>query len=419
MTITELLHQDVSKLAFIVATSFLIGLVHEERKADITHYVFGGVRTFPIIGRVGYTAALLTPAHPAIFPTAFAAVCIFMSMSYYYKTKLGHAPGITTETSALLTFLLGAVVFAELFWIAMALVVVTVLLIEFKMSLEGLTKRISEGEIITFTKFLVLAAVILPILPNQPLTPFQINPQKAWEVVVAISAISYISYILQKLTGAKGIIPSAILGGAYSSTATTIALSKRSVGQGQTRLFAGSILAASGVMYIRLAIIVSIFSSILRTQLAPIFAVLGVITIVVGVIWSRSEKGTNKMIHEVESRNPLELFSALLFAALFVGMMIITRLVLEYLGSSGVYILSIITGVTDVDPFILSLTQSAGSATPAITAICGVIIAAASNNVTKGVYAFLFADRPTGVQSLLLLIGLAVVGALPLIYFLV
>jgi len=411
----ELIHQDAFKIAFIFAMSFLIGLVHEERKEQ--HYIFGGVRTFPIIGMIGYTAAMLSPLHAAIFATGFASVCLLMCMSFYYKIQLGHAPGITTETSGLLTFLLGAVVFADYYWVAVALLVATVMLLELKMNLEGLAKRIPEQEILTFAKFLVLAAVILPILPNQGLTSFEINPQKSWMVVVAISAISYVSYILQKFTGAKGIIPSAILGGAYSSTATTIALSKRSLGQGQSRLFAGAILTASGVMYVRLAVILSIFSTVLRNELAPVLAVLGVLTMIVGFIWSRTN-AKSAPTHESESRNPLEIRSALIFAVLFLAMMIITRLVLQNLGSSGVYLLSILTGVTDVDPFILSLTQSAGASTPTLTAICGILIAAASNNVTKGVYAFMFAERPVGIQSFFLLLGLAVVGALPLLYFL-
>ena len=80
--------------------------------------------------------------------------------------------------------------------------------------------------------------------------------------------------------------------------------------------------------------------------------------------------------------------------------------------------LAAIMGVTDVDPFILGMTQAAGSLTPLQVAAASVLIAAASNNVVKGIYAYTFSPRRTAVQSLFLLIGLGVAGLLPLLWFL-
>ena len=98
-------------------------------------------------------------------------------------------------------------------------------------------------------------------------------------------------------------------------------------------------------------------------------------------------------------------------------MLVLTPLIVEYMGAAGIYGLSVITGVTDVDPFILGMTQTAGQSTPALTAISGVIIAASSNNLAKGIYARIFADRDTGRSSFRLLMALALVGLLPLVYF--
>lgn len=88
------------------------------------------------------------------------------------------------------------------------------LLLELKGALEGLSKRIALEETLTFTKFLLLTAVVLPVLPNQVFGPFEINPYKSWLVVVAVSSVSYGSYLIQKLTkGQGGVILAASAGG--------------------------------------------------------------------------------------------------------------------------------------------------------------------------------------------------------------
>jgi uncharacterized membrane protein (DUF4010 family) len=73
-------------------------------------------------------------------------------------------------------------------------------------------------------------------------------------------------------------------------------------------------------------------------------------------------------------------------------------------------------GVTDVDPFIMGMTQSAGATTSLKVASAAILIAAASNNLVKGVYAYTLSGRKTGVQSLSLLAGLAVAGLTPLLW---
>jgi uncharacterized membrane protein (DUF4010 family) len=120
---------------------------------------------------------------------------------------------------------------------------------------------------------------------------------------------------------------------------------------------------------------------------------------------------------EYVPRNPLELRAAFLFALLFVTMLVATRLAAVYLGKGGVYALGALMGVADVDPFIMGMTQEAASSiTPFTVATIGILIAAASNNLAKGLYAYTFADRRTGRQSLLLLLALAALGLSPILW---
>jgi uncharacterized membrane protein (DUF4010 family) len=119
---------------------------------------------------------------------------------------------------------------------------------------------------------------------------------------------------------------------------------------------------------------------------------------------------------EFEPNNPLELMAAFLFALLFLAMMVATQLAVTYLGRAGVNILAAVMGVTDVDPFIMGMTQAAGSLTPLKVAAAAVVIAAASNNLVKGIYTYSLADRKTGVQGLALLTALAALGLIPLFW---
>jgi uncharacterized membrane protein (DUF4010 family) len=290
-------------------------LEREEHKASIERYSFGGVRTFPLIGLLGYSLALLSGPQLLPLTLGLAVVGAFLLLSYRHKLATDDTAGVTTEMSGLTTYVVGALVYHEQFWIATTLSVASMLLLELKAVLESLTKRIASDEILTFTKFLVLTAVILPVVPNQEIGPFQINPFKTWLVVVAVP-----------------------------------------------------------------------------------------------------DPDSGAVKREYEPKNPLEMRAAFLFALLFVAMLVATRLAAVYLGKAGVYSLAAIMGIADVDPFLMGMTQSAGTVTPLSVAASGILIAAASNNTAKGLYAYMLADHRTGIQSLCLLVALALLGLTPLVW---
>ena len=418
MDIFQQLPPDLVKISLVLFLSFLVGFEREEHKATANSYSFGGVRTFPLIGLIGYSLALLSGNQLLPLTIGFMVVAGFLLLSYWHKLCKTETPGVTSEMSALAIFLIGALVCYGHLWIATTLGVASLLLLDLKQALESLSARIAPSEILTFAKFLVLTGVILPVLPRQEFSRFHINPFKTWLVVVAISAISYGSYVLQKLTkGRGGIELAALLGGAYSSTVTTVVMARRAAREHRPQLFAGSILIASGVMYLRLIILLALFNRQLMSLLWLPFLVFAALAIGGGWLWTRrADANAQAVQREFEPKNPLELFTAFLFAALFLGMLILTQLAVTYLGRAGVNSLAVIMGVTDVDPFIMGMTQAAGALTPLKIAAGAVLIAAASNNLVKGIYAFSLADRKTGVQSLALLATLAVLGLAPLFW---
>ena len=220
-----------------------------------------------------------------------------------------------------------------------------------------------------------------------------------------------------RITRESGILLSAVLGGIYSSTATTVALAKRSVGEGFPHLFAGATLLASAFMYLRLTILVGIFNWGLVRLLGGPFLILAAGAAITGFLWSRRKDNFSGNLHrKFEDNNPLELRAAFFFAGIFLLILVLTRLAFSYLGNSGAYILGAVLGVGDVDPFVMSMTQTQNSANNPNVIAGAITIAAASNNVAKGIYAYMFGERKTGLESLLLLILLAFAGLIPLIW---
>ena len=268
------------------------------------------MRTFPLIGLIGYSMALVSGTQLLPLTIGFLVVAGFLMLSYWHKLTQSATAGATTEISGLATFLVGALVCYGHFWIATTLGVASLLLLDLKTALENLAARIAAREILTFAKFLFLSAVILPVLPNQAFGPFHINPFKTWLVVVAISAISYASYVLQKLTkGQGGIVLAALLGGAYSSTVTTVVLARQGKVENQPHLFSGGILMASGVMYLRLIILLALFNRQLMAALWLPFVVLACVAVRLrlAVDAARQTKARRRSQRELGPKNPLEL----------------------------------------------------------------------------------------------------------------
>jgi uncharacterized membrane protein (DUF4010 family) len=405
------------QILLVVFLSFLIGLEREGRRGVAEGYRFGGIRTFPLIGLIGYAMGLLAGEQSGLIAAGFAVVGAFLWLSYWHKLQTQAVAGVTTEVSGLATYVIGALVSRDHFWVATTIAVLSMLLLELKDFLESLTERIAESEILTFTKFLLLTFVILPILPNRDFGPYHLNPFKAWVVVVAVSGLSYGGYILQKVSRGKGgVLLAALLGGAYSSTLTTVVLAKRARVAPAPHLYSGAILLASGVMYLRFLVLVWLFNRALAQSIALPFAVLTIVGMAGGWLWSRrADPGTPADQGSVASKNPLEMSVAFTFAVIFVGVLVITQLTLMYLGRGGIFALATVMGVSDVEPFVMGLTQSAGQSAPLHLAAAAIVVAAASNNLAKGFFALGFADRRTGRQSLALLLGLTLAGLLPLL----
>jgi uncharacterized membrane protein (DUF4010 family) len=406
------------KILLTLFLCFLLGLEREEHRAGGQRYSFGGVRTFPLIGLTGYSLALLSGTQLLPLTFGFGVIGAFLWLSYRHKLETYNEAGVTTEVSGLLTYVIGALVSREQFWIATTIAVISMLLLELKEFLENLTTKIPALEILTFTKFLLLTFVILPVVPDKDFGPYGVNPFKAWLVVVAICGVSYGSYLLEKLAKGKGgVMLSALLGGMYSSTLTTVVMAKEAKTAEAPHTYAGGIVMASGVMYFRFLALIGLFNLALMNRLLVPFLVLGAIGVAGGWAWSSMSDGPAAATKSSSpSKNPLELSSAFLLGLVFLVVLVATNFALIHLGNRGIYAMAVISGLAPVDPFIMGLTQTAGNMTGMGLAVAGVIIAAASNNLAKAFIALALADPKTGRQSLILMLTLTAMGLAPLLW---
>ena len=406
-------------LIIVLFLSLMIGLEQEEKRNYNSPFFFGGIRTYPLIAISGYLLTVISPKNLIPFTAGLLVLGALLGIVYWSKIEKEKA-GFTTEISALATYVLGGVVGVQEYWLAVAVGVLIILLIHMKIWLEEVAQKIPTAELATFAKFLIITAVILPLLPDKNFTRFNINPYKTWLIVIAVSGISYSSYLIQlKLKRHRGVLITALLGGLYSSTVTTVVLAKKSKSTPEWRIYPGGILLASGVMYLRISALLLLFNKLLFQKVLIPFLVLSAVAMVASSVWLFASGNREKKSAESisETKNPLELTTAFIFAFLFLLILIITTVVIEHFGRTGLYSLAALMGITDVDPFIMGLTQTAKAGSFVTVAAKAIVITTASNNLLKGIYALVFGSRKSGKISfvLLLLLSLATFGVLFLI----
>jgi uncharacterized membrane protein (DUF4010 family) len=353
----------------------------------------GTTRTYTFIGIIGFVFYKIEPNNFSVYIAGFLAITLLYSMLYY--RLLAEKNSIVLYLVAVVVYSFGPLTNLFPFWLSSLIFVVTIFLLNAKKRLLNFNLKINIYEIETLGKMILLSAVVLPLLPEEKIIPYLgISLYKIWLTVVVISAISYAGYIVQKyLFPSKGIFLTGIIGGIYSSTATTVVLSKKAQGLEKNHLITASVIAATLMMYLRLIIISYIFNvEVVKTIMIPFLALAFICAIITLVYYKKASNGVSNI--EVEDSNPLELGTAFIFAFLFIITMLITNFVVDNYGSSGLKFLSIIIGFTDIDPFILSLLTGKYSIDSSVIA-SAIIIAAGSNNILKAVYTIWFGKDKT------------------------
>jgi len=403
------------RLAQFVLTSvfsFLIGLEIKAYRArfhadDKTH-AFGSVRTYTFVGMLGYLFWLLGTA---VYIAALAAVTLLYALYYVQRLKEGK-PSVLLFLAILLVYSFGPLTAYFELWLPALVFVLTIFLLNAKQRLRELSLHLNGDELETLGKMVLLSAVILPLLPHKKIGTFlPLSPFEIWTAVVIISAISYGGYLAQKyFFREKGYLLTGLIGGVYSSTATTVVLARKASEVGNTSLMTAAIVAASAMMYLRLIVVAAIFNLKVAGMLLLPFAGFAAAGILIAALYTFRRSASASESIAVDT-NPLELGTAFLFAGLFMAMMALTQVVTTHFGTNGLHILSFAVGFTDIDPFVLSLLTGHYNIGDGVI-VSSVMIAAGSNNLLKALYALWFGGFAAGRSAAiwLLLLGALTIG---------
>lgn len=410
----------IAGFLLLLGLGFFFGLAFEEFHAQGGQARPGGVRSFPLLALAG--ALLYRLDTQRLLPLSVGLLVLGAWLTCYYWQHVEEIDpegrpnvGLMVPICNVLAYLLGPIALAEPPWMSIGVAVAAVLLLTARERLHRLARGIEVDEFVTAGKFLILTGLVLPFLPSEPVTRLtEITPHQVWLAVLAVTTVSYASYLLQRYVAPPGAgLWVAVLGGLYSSTATTVILAKRAraepalLRQAQT-----GIMLATSVMYVRLLIIVAVFDLPLARALAPSLLELAVVGLALSGLWYRL-RAPPAVIQAAAAApaNPLELSAAFIFAALFVVISLATAWVRSQFGQSGLFALAAIVGFADIDPFVLSIAAGGTAALSAGAGAAAILIAAASNNVLKAAYALAFAGgrvavAPAAVLALLALGGL-------------
>ncbi len=359
----------------------LIGL---ERQQSESAGSFAGVRTFPLIALLG---ALTQLFFPSLLPLVLGVVLVLVVVAYVGKILLEGDVGMTTAVAAVLTFVYGAMTghSEEGLTLAVVLGTVTAAMLAVKDPMHDLAGRIGQEELRAALKFLIIALVVLPLLPDRELDVLLgLNPRFVWLMVVFVSGLTFLGYVLTKILGpARGIGLTGLLGGFVSSTATAMAMAehaKRTPELSPICAFATAV--ASIAMFPRVLILIAVVNPGLVAPLAvPLvgMTVVGGLLSLALLVRIRSDRAPS-----VDLDNPFRVRPALVFGLLFAAVLLGVDVLNSLFGEAGVYVTALLSGTVDANAITLSLGKFAldGHIEGAV-AVTGIVLALVTNTVVK------------------------------------
>ena len=372
----------------------LVG-IERERKIDNDDLQFGGLRTFILIAMAGAICAWidLEIGSGLLFVAGAGGLTLMIAVSYWAASQRAERlPGITTEMSAIVVYLLGGGTILGFPEVTVALAIAASAILTYKTTLHDLVDRLDVEDLYAGLKLLFATFIVLPLLPDRPLDPWgSLNPYLLWWLVILISSLSLVGYIAVRWLGPeRGLAVTGFFGGLVSSTAMTLSFARRSkAASDPPGLVAMGILLAWTVMSVRVMIAVAILNPGLVLPLLPAIGALGLASLgsVAFLYWrasgrtdpsaSRAESGPTKL------KNPFSLGQAMKFGGLFAAVLLAVALAREFLPTQYIYVVAFFAGLTDVDAISLSLANAAGDDLSTQVAVVGIIIAALANTWTK------------------------------------
>lgn len=399
---------EESLLGFLVALAAgaLIGLERQQDLGSERKTGIGGVRTFPLIALAGAMSAFLSQAL-GVWPIIATLLILGALLAVSYDKEWGRKdhPGIISPLAGLITFLLGVLALLPAlpldvphrYLLIVGSAGVVMALLSLKERLHHVVQQVSDDDIYATAKFVILALVVLPLLPDRTYGPLNVlNPFHTGIMVVLIAGMSFLGYLCTRIIGPnKGLATTGILGGFVSSTAVTMSMATQTRKAPSLALpGAMAILGASSTMFARMLVIVSLLQPDLFLMLIAPLGGMAVCGYVMSFILYGKAQRNPIDGSDISHRNPFELRPALGFGLLYAGVLFISKAAQTFLGDRGLYASSLLAGTTDVDAITLSIIRLQQDGLLAATAATAITLAAMTNTIVKVLLAGWFGGRP-------------------------
>ena len=335
-----------------LATGALVGLERGFKLRDQQEgYRVAGIRTFTLLGLGAGIAGLISAGQPVAAAAIIAGMLAYLAIAYTPKLK---AKGdVTSPIAAATTIAVAFLGGMGNVGLALACAAIIVLILALRDEVHGFVDQLDEKDIKALARFAVIALAILPFLPTHNFGPYDAwNASKLWWVVILVTGFSFAGYIANRIFGAKhGTIATAIIGGAYSSTAVTQSLAERLGSSESGGAEPAGIALASSVMYVRVLVLVAILAPRLLVPFAIVIAPALVVSWLAG--WWLYRKAPHQE-GPAPPGNPIALVPALTFLVFLALAAVAARWAQASFGQEGIAVLLLIMGSLDVDAAIVT-----------------------------------------------------------------
>jgi uncharacterized membrane protein (DUF4010 family) len=434
------LYKEIIPLGVSILIGALIGIEREKAKQNKKGFSPVGIRTDTLICLFGAVAAFMgQKLNPVLFLVCLGALLAFTISSYIYLSVTHQRVGITTEISTILVFLYGAMAMSGYTQLAVILAIVTVLILSVRKVLHKAVYNINDREFFDTIKFAIIAFIVLPFLPNksfdidifnflfpglQPPARFNsvnvLNPYNIWFLIVLVSGISFLGYIMVKALGKnKGIGFAGMVGGLYSSTATSLTLAHKSKEMPKTRTaFVAGITLACGISFIRTFIEIRALNGELFNRVLPHILLMFAYLMVVGIILMFKTKNDKVESEKDQFQTPFRLGNAIKLGAYIVTSLVVAKVLLSYAGINWYYIISAGMAFFAIDdPIVISTSTAAGSLINFNDAKNVILLVLFLNMVQKIATVYFFGNKKLAKPLAAIFGGLLLVTLFGLVYF--
>ena len=335
-------HRDVAlQIVLSLALGLLVGLEREWAQKEI------GVRTFSLVALAGMLSSLFAPA---LVVAALLGVLLMVLLLNVQSLMRDNSLEITTSSALIVVLLLGALVGRGHYFTAITSAILMTMLLAWKAELSQFAGRLRPEEIRGAVLLGLLSVVILPLLPDRFVDPWElINPKQAWVIVVAIAGIGFLNYVLLRLYGTRGLIWAALLGGFVNSTAVVAELvslvnegNRPGAGAALRVRLVALVLVANAATFIRNLVILAIFAPPVALVALP--ALLAMTFMAAALAWRRLAQG-NGTVESLRLSSPIALGHVLRFALLFLVLAVVGALAQRALGGVGFVVVGVLGGL--------------------------------------------------------------------------